>query len=122
MLVNKKHFSYLQFSPWIILLMGLTMTYFMQNSIRVSAWQTRQHEFNFRANEIRQDIDRRLHSYEQILDGAVGLFAASGLVERREFAEYIRTLKLEGKYPGRAQKPSATFSEENVVWEKFTIS
>jgi diguanylate cyclase (GGDEF)-like protein len=100
MLVNKKHFSYLQFSPWIILLLGLTMTYFMQNSIRVSAWQTRQDEFNFRANEIRQDIDRRLHSYEQILDGTVGLFAASGLVERREFAEYIRSLKLEGKYPG----------------------
>lgn len=100
MQTNKKHYSFIRFSPGIIFLAGLLLTYVLQNEVRVSTQQVKQDEFNFRANEITQNIDRRMHSYEQVLEGVVGLFAASGFVKRNEFAEYIRTLKLEDKYPG----------------------
>ncbi len=98
--MNRTRYPFIQFSPAIILLAGLVLTYALQNEARVSNRQLRQDEFNFRANEVLQNIDRRMRNYEQVLDGAVGLFAASGFVERRAFAAYIRTLRLEGKYPG----------------------
>ena len=86
--------------PAIILVLGLTLTYALQKSARDSMRQALHDEFDFRVNEIVANINTRMAKYEQILEGGAGLFAASSSVERDEFAEYVRTLKLEDKYPG----------------------
>lgn len=88
------------FIPWVLLFLGLTLTYALQEAPRQSARQALHDEFDFRAREITDNISQRLQSYEQVLEGAAGLFGASKSVERPEFVEYVRTLKLEGKYPG----------------------
>jgi len=88
------------FIPWIFLFLALALTYALQNSARDTARHVLQDEFDFRAQEIVRNIETRLKNYEQVLQGAAGLFAASQQVERQEFVEYIRELKLEGRYPG----------------------
>ncbi|MDD2924862.1 EAL domain-containing protein [Rhodoferax sp.] len=88
------------FIPWIFLLLGLALTYVLQDGARTSARQALQGEFDFRVDEVIEKIENRLHRYEQVLEGAAGLFSASRQVHRQEFVEYVRALKLEGKYPG----------------------
>ena len=88
------------FIPWIILSLSLALTYALQDAPRVAARKALQDEFDFRANEIVENINRRLQSYEQVLEGAAGLFEASQSVTRKEFVGYVRALKFDGKYPG----------------------
>ena len=68
------------------------------------ARDTAQHEaqirFEFRASQIADAIRGRLVDYEQVLRGGVGLFAASELVERREWRAYVEHLRIEQIYPG----------------------
>lgn len=90
----------LQIIPWAILFLGLALTYALQDNARESARLALQGEFDFRVNEILENIESRLHDYEQVLGGVAGLFAASRSVDRSQFTEYVRALKLEGKYPG----------------------
>ena len=56
--------------------------------------------FDFRVREANSRIERRMMTYEQILRGAEGLFAASISVERDEFRAYVAALRLEQNYPG----------------------
>ncbi len=97
---RSRAFARLLFIPPVILLLGLGLTYALQDAARVSARQALHDEFDFRASEVVAEINTRMAKYEQILEGAAGLFAASSSVERAEFAEYVRTLRLEDKYPG----------------------
>jgi two-component system, sensor histidine kinase and response regulator len=90
----------LQFIPWLILFLGLTLTYLLQSGIREANRQSLHDEFNFRVNQIVTDIETRLHRYEELLDGAAGVFAASDSVNRSEFRSYVAALKVSGKYPG----------------------
>jgi two-component system sensor histidine kinase QseC len=83
-----------------VFLLGLVLTYFLQETTRQTARQLRQAEFDFRVDEITQNIHRRLQNYELVLNGAAGLFRASHEVGRKEFSEYVDTLKLAGNYPG----------------------
>lgn len=88
------------FVPWVVLLCGLVLSFVLQEAPRQSARKVLDDEFEFRTAEVVANIERRLQSYEQLLEGASGLFAASSSVERGEFIEYVRALKLEGKYLG----------------------
>ncbi len=97
---SKKSPRRLQILPWAILLLGLVLTYDLQEAARESERRALQGEFDFRVDEIVGNIDTRLHDYEQVLAGAAGLFAASPAVSRGQFAAYVRALRLEGKYPG----------------------
>jgi diguanylate cyclase (GGDEF)-like protein len=96
----KKPFNLLLFFPPAILVLGLALTYALQDAERRAAHQALLEEFDFRANEIISNINARMAKYEQVLEGAAGLFAASSSVERDEFAEYVRTMRLDEKYPG----------------------
>ncbi|MBD9357253.1 CHASE domain-containing protein [Methylomonas albis] len=60
----------------------------------------RQLYFDFRVRQLVQRIEQRLQTYEQMLYGARGLFAASGLVKRSEYREYISALNLDQRFPG----------------------
>ncbi|MCX7168893.1 MAG: CHASE domain-containing protein, partial [Proteobacteria bacterium] len=59
-----------------------------------------QDKINFRVSEISINIQARLKSYEQVLLGASGLFAAAGAVKRKEFRTYVDKLKLAQNFPG----------------------
>lgn len=86
--------------PGLLLVVGLALTWMLQDTTRQSVRQSLKEEFDYRSEEIIQNIRLRLDRYEQILEGTAGLFAASGHVTPEEFTHYIRSLKFEGKYPG----------------------
>lgn len=56
--------------------------------------------FDFRVGQLLASIDNRLEAYRQVLYGTRGLFAASSVVARAEFQEYVNALHLEQRYPG----------------------
>ena len=81
---------------FIGLLITLGLWYWSERSYDKNA----QAYFDFRVARLLESIDKRLETYQQILHGARGLFAASESVERSEFYEYVRSLRLEQRYPG----------------------
>lgn len=99
-MLNSPAIQRLHFVPLALLVIGLALTYALQDAERKAVRQELQKEFEFRVGEIVTNINERLNKYEQILEGASGLFAASSSVERSEFAEYVRALRIDEKYPG----------------------
>lgn len=87
-------------APIAVLLLGLSITFLAWNSTLQDIRQTQQERFEFRVNEIVAAITERLKSYEEVLLGASGLFAASTSVERQEFRDYVAKLKLNQTFPG----------------------
>jgi diguanylate cyclase (GGDEF)-like protein len=57
-------------------------------------------KFNQELNATRSAILARMQSYEQILRGGVGLFAASINVNRAEWKRYVTSIKVSEAYPG----------------------
>jgi CHASE1-domain containing sensor protein len=88
------------FIPWVILIFGLALTYALQDTPREANRQALHDEFEYRSNEIIDNINRRLQNYEQVLEGVAGLFTASHKVTQAEFSRYVETLKFEDKFPG----------------------
>jgi len=56
--------------------------------------------FALESAEIAMRIEERFRGYRQVLRGARGLFAASRVVERHEWYEYVRWMRLDEDYPG----------------------
>ena len=86
--------------PWLALAASLAITYELWKITQRNAMQELQTYFDFRVREADSRIKQRMMTYEQILRGAEGLFAASISVERDEFHAYVATLRLEQNYPG----------------------
>lgn len=93
-------FVFLHFLPWLILCLGLAITYVAQGIVQQNAKEILQEEFNSRANEIIANIESRLSGYKSVLRGAAGLFVASQSVDRNGFRKYVSALNLERHYPG----------------------
>lgn len=87
-------------APLIILLLGLSLTFLAWNASTQAARKIQQEKFEFRVKQIVAGISQRLKSYEQVLLGASGLFAASVSVEREEFRDYLAKLRLGDNFPG----------------------
>jgi diguanylate cyclase (GGDEF)-like protein len=86
--------------PWLVLGLGLVVTCVVQLGAWRSAERTRQELFAFRVREIALNVRARLDNYEQVLNGAAGLFAAAEPVSRGQFRDYVASLKLQDRYPG----------------------
>src|SRR5262245_51877980 len=56
--------------------------------------------FDSRVEEIAAALRARMLEYEQVLGGAVALFAVSRTVDRRDWATYFELLDLRSRYPG----------------------
>ncbi|HXI53520.1 MAG TPA: CHASE domain-containing protein, partial [Candidatus Saccharimonadales bacterium] len=56
--------------------------------------------FQQNSSTVQQAIGSRIRSYEQLLKGARGLFAASRSVEREEWTAYVTSLGIQTRYPG----------------------
>ncbi|QPK64571.1 CHASE domain-containing protein [Methylomonas sp. LL1] len=87
-------------SVYLILTVGLLITVVMWYATERTIERNTQAYFNFRVNHLMESIDKRLETYQQVLYGARGLFAASDAVERGEFREYISAMHLDQRYPG----------------------
>lgn len=87
-------------SPVLLVFAGLVLTYYLQLAPQEAALRALQDEFDLQVREITDRIEHRLRNYEQVLAGASGLFVATGNVPHSVFTDYVRALKLDGKYPG----------------------
>ena len=70
------------------------------NFSRQHAIDSARDKFNQEVYAARTAITLRMKSYEQILRGGVGLFAASIDVTRENWRRYVTTLRMEEAYPG----------------------
>lgn len=83
-----------------LLIAFLSVTIFLWRHARNAAEQNANTSFQLNAAETMDKIKGRMLDYEQVMRGAVGLFAASKSVERDEWRIYVNTLKIEQSYPG----------------------
>jgi hypothetical protein len=88
------------YTAWIVLSLSLTLTLAAALVSYYYSKKIAEERFLFRSNEIADAIKYRLVFYEQALWGGVGLFNASDQVSRKEFREYVRSLKIYDHLPG----------------------
>ena len=89
-----------QLLPWLVLVIGLAITYFIQQVALTAANSALENNFAYQKREISLRIEHRLIAYQHVLLGARGLFSASESVKREEFREYVSNLQLAKHYPG----------------------
>jgi PAS domain S-box-containing protein len=77
-------------------------------ALALVAWQAAERQthaearraFDFRVEEMANDLAGRMLDYEQVLRGAVGLLAASSEISAERWRTYVYNLRLESSYPG----------------------
>lgn len=86
--------------PWLILIIGLIITFGSRQIALKENHQYVEDRFHFRANEMVTNLESRIQGYKEILLGAKGLFVSSNEVSRHEFKDYVNELDLQRNYPG----------------------
>jgi len=86
--------------PWLIIVIGLVLTWIQVSQIRQHEIQAGQDEFEIRASELVAGLERRMISHAQILRGVASLFAKNSEVTRDEFHRYYEGLQLSANFPG----------------------
>jgi diguanylate cyclase (GGDEF)-like protein/PAS domain S-box-containing protein len=89
-----------QLLPWLVLAASLTVTYQLWKNAHEVETQEWKSDFDYRVGEVVTRVEQRMHSYEQVLHGAHGLFTAFHDVKREQFRTYVETLGLDKHYPG----------------------
>ncbi len=84
---------------WIVLLLTLLVTFLAWKGADEALVQAQQVQFENRTSEVSNAVLRRMHVYEQVLRGGIGLFVASKSVERAEWLDYAASLEFQEKYP-----------------------
>ncbi|MBU2089167.1 MAG: CHASE domain-containing protein, partial [Alphaproteobacteria bacterium] len=98
--MNQGRFSYLRALPWLVLGLGLLATYGAWKLFDTSITNSADRRFEQEVRATEHAIRDRLHAYETILRGTVGMFYASEDVTRAEFKTFIDILQLQRDYPG----------------------
>src|SRR5262245_10395252 len=81
-------------------LASLALTAFTWRAARELAEREDRLRFDLRVEEIAGSLRGRMQDYEQVLRGAVALFAASQRVGRDEWSAYVGLLDISTRYPG----------------------
>jgi PAS domain S-box-containing protein len=85
---------------WLAMLLSLIATaggwYITSTHVQADA----EHQFTREVERIRSAIVERMLIYEDMLHGAVGLYAASYSVERHEWKAYLDSVSIEKRFPG----------------------
>jgi diguanylate cyclase (GGDEF)-like protein/PAS domain S-box-containing protein len=89
-----------QLLPWLVLAASLTVTYQLWKNAQEVETQELKSAFDYRVGEAVTRIEQRMHSYEQVLHGAHGLFSTLSDVNREQFHTYVETLDIDKHYPG----------------------
>ena len=79
----------------MILGIGLLITVFVSFQVKQSLDETAVSRFAFSCDQVSLEIQERLGTYEQILRGGDALFSASHSVERKEWKDYVESLRAE---------------------------
>jgi diguanylate cyclase (GGDEF)-like protein len=95
-----KQFPLSQTLSLLVLALSLFFTYQLWQEAQSNTERVLQSDFESLVRESNRRIEQRMLTYEQVLRGAAGLFAASGTVSRRDFRAYVSTLRLDENYPG----------------------
>lgn len=87
-------------SAWLIMLFALLFIavggYLAHNYNKLRGKE----RFQFQSLLLRDAIAERMHTYEQVLRGGIGLFMSSQEVSRKEWHDYIANARLNEFYPG----------------------
>lgn len=86
--------------PWLVLLIALTTTHLLWKNEKQAEEKEFQNTFDFHVHDAVEHVRQRMHSYEEVLRGVQGLFAASQSMDRDKFHAYVTALKLDSEYPG----------------------
>jgi diguanylate cyclase (GGDEF)-like protein/PAS domain S-box-containing protein len=84
----------------IVFVLGLFITYLVQQSLKVKEHEQFEHQFQTKFVEATNEVAETLHVYEQALRAAQGHFVGSDHVSREDFSRFHASLDLEKHYPG----------------------
>lgn len=85
---------------WIVLGFSLAVTWLAWSVSHGFVVERANERFQFETHDLRAAISKRMRDQELVLQGGVGLFAASENVSREEWRQYTETLALQKNYPG----------------------
>jgi len=84
----------------LVFLVTLLVTFFAWRGASQSADARLAQSFEYRSRDMVYNISRRMAVYEQVLRGARGYLRGSVTLERGDWAEYYRVLRLDQAFPG----------------------
>jgi PAS domain S-box-containing protein len=86
--------------PWLILVVGLLVTFGTWHLSNNDIIRRANARFDVRAAQIVTAVEQRMHAYEQVLRGGVGLFRATPVITRQQWHEYVENANMSKNYPG----------------------
>ncbi len=84
----------------LTLVTSLTLTFLIWKTLENNILNRARLNFDKAAQSTTTLIQQRMHAYEEILLGGVGLFNASSTVSREEWRQYVESLELKRILPG----------------------
>lgn len=85
---------------WLILLIGFSTTFVVWRLSDENISKQTQERFDSRAAQVVTAVEQRMHAYEQVLRGGVGLFRTRQTITRHQWHEYVENADLAKNYPG----------------------
>ena len=86
--------------PLLILSAALGVTWIVWDHERQAAHNELLSQFNFSMGDAVSRVEQRMATYELMLRGVQGLFAATGTLDRETFHDYVGTLNLDANFSG----------------------
>ena len=86
--------------PLLILSAALGVTWIVWDHERQASRNELLSQFNFSLGDVVSRVEQRMSTYEQMLRGVQGLFAATGQMDRDNFRDYVSALNLDANFSG----------------------
>jgi signal transduction histidine kinase len=86
--------------PWTILAVSILLTIFVTFLIHTSMHDAAEEKFNAQIDATVYAIQNRIKTYEQVLGGASGLFAASDNMTREKWKRFVDEQDVRDRFPG----------------------
>jgi diguanylate cyclase (GGDEF)-like protein/PAS domain S-box-containing protein len=98
MMIEKQKSGFVIAAVTLIVFLGATFWFWRSASQQL--YELASQRFEFRNGDIALAITQRLDNYEQVLISGAAFIDASDAVNREEWRNYVRTLRLEQRFPG----------------------
>ena len=85
---------------WVLFAAGVLLTLFVSYQVKQGIEMEAVKRVGFSYDQAALKIQERLNTYAQILRGAAGLFTASDVITRQQWAAYVAKLRTEESVPG----------------------
>jgi diguanylate cyclase (GGDEF)-like protein/PAS domain S-box-containing protein len=86
--------------PLLILSAALGVTWIVWDHERQASHNELLSQFDFSLGDVVSRVEQRMSTYEQMLRGVQGLFAATGQMDRDNFHDYVSALNLDANFSG----------------------